>query len=244
MNLSAAPNPFSRQPLPPSALQALGEQAMRRVNNSRLKPLDGSPFYRRGVFRLYHMTHIDNLASILCHGLLSHNDAHAAGVVQRDIANQDVVERRALRQDAIHGRCINDYTPLYFNPKNPMLGAVQKRDGTFDEIVMLCFAPQDMFALGAIFTDGNAAALKTRFFSAPDDLDKLDYAALFGINWLLRPEGKRKRCAEVLVPTPLEPGSILSVVCRTPARAAQVRSMLTSLPSLRTGTKVDPELYF
>jgi len=48
-----------------------------------------------GIDYLYHMTHINNLSSIIRFGLLSHNAAHRLNVIQSDISDPDVQDIRA-----------------------------------------------------------------------------------------------------------------------------------------------------
>lgn len=53
---------------------------------------------------------------------------------------------------------------------------------------------------GVVFTDGNAASSQTAFYTSPDDLRRLDWTCLKARYWPAFLDGKRKRCAEVLVP--------------------------------------------
>ena len=53
---------------------------------------------------------------------------------------------------------------------------------------------------GVVFTDGNAASGATRFFSDLRDLKKIDWECLNAASWTDFKDGKRKRCAEVLIP--------------------------------------------
>ena len=45
---------------------------------------------RYGIDYLYHFTHMDNMPSMLEHGLLSHNEAHAKDVVEYDMSDSEV----------------------------------------------------------------------------------------------------------------------------------------------------------
>ena len=98
------------------------------------------------------MTHKDNLPSILRQGLLSHNAAHGGGHNARNIADPNVTGIRARKVEPIHGRLINDYVPLYFNPKNAMLYV---RKHIQDDIVILGIDPNVILEPQSIFTDGN-----------------------------------------------------------------------------------------
>ena len=65
---------------------------------------------------LYHMTHIDNLPSILKHGLLAHGNSYQ----KEDISNREVNSRRSMK-DPIYRKPIHNYVPFYFSPRNAML---------------------------------------------------------------------------------------------------------------------------
>lgn len=157
---------------------------------------------------LYHMTHISNLENILKYGLLSHILAHENNYIQTNIANTNVNEIRS-HKEPIYNKPIHSYVPLYFNPINPMLYAKQDIQ---DDIVILEFSPLVLLEDGVIFTDGNAAVLTTttyksatKFYSNLDDLDKIDLPfILYQKGWNNYEDGKRKKCAEVLVPDRLD----------------------------------------
>jgi len=61
------------------------------------------------VKALYHMTHIDNLYSILKYGLLSHGNQFQ----KEDISNREVNSRRSVR-DPLFRRPLHSYVPFYF----------------------------------------------------------------------------------------------------------------------------------
>lgn len=160
-----------------------------------------------GITGLYHMTHIDNLASILSNGLLSHTQARNNNYLQTDIANNDVNVRRS-HNEPIHNRPIHDYAPLYFNPKNPML---YFRKDIQNNIAILEFSPLVLLKEGVIFTDGNASVhttatynSQTQFYSDLNDLNKLDWKCINDKWWNDYEDGKRKKCAEVLIPDKIE----------------------------------------
>lgn len=143
---------------------------------------------------LYHMTHKNNLENILQNGLLSHTLARA-GLNQVDIADNQVNARRE-RRETIHNRSIHDYVPLYFNPKNPMLF---KRRDIQDDILILAIDRNLILNQNSIFTDGNAASHGTRFFNSIAQLQQLNWRCIKGEYWNDFPDGKRIRCAEVLI---------------------------------------------
>lgn len=151
---------------------------------------------RYGIDYLYHFTHMDNMPSMLEHGLLSHNQAHAKDLVEEDISNPEVQALRGNRHSP-SGRSLHDYAPLYFNPKNPMLYLLREHQ---NDVVILLLDRRLLAQPGVFFTDGNAANRPTRFFTDPRDLAELDWNCIRADYWNDFDDGKRKRCAEVLVP--------------------------------------------
>jgi|YelNatPaOPRAMG01_1025707.scaffolds.fasta_scaffold50554_2 hypothetical protein len=77
------------------------------MENERLS----SVLRKKGRIFLYYLTHRDNVASILCKGILSKNRIEIAGLEYTSIA-KDSVQRRRNRIEAF-GRPIHDYVPLY-----------------------------------------------------------------------------------------------------------------------------------
>jgi len=157
---------------------------------------------------LFHITRLENLSSIARSGLTSHNHAHA-DFQPKDISDPNVQERRRRKSDPIHRRPLHDYVPLYFRARNPMLYV---RKGMQKQLAVLYVEKSVLCRRGVVFTDGNAAAANTRFFSSVDDLVQLDWACLEATDWTAYDDGKRKRCAEVLVPDAIPKGQIKHIV--------------------------------
>ncbi len=158
-------------------------------------------------FNLFHMTDIHNLENILENGLLSHNNARKNNLTKVDISDNEVNARRT-RIEPIFRKSIHDYVPLYFNPRNPMLYV---RKYMQNNIVILGIDPIVLGNENTIFTDGNAAANKTTFYKEIDDLKKLNWKCVNADYWSEFTDGKRIRCAEVLVPEKLPISMITSV---------------------------------
>lgn len=202
-------------------------------------PVDREVFSTYRIRYLYHMTHRSNLQSILQRGLLSHNAAHRNGYVRHDIADSDVVQRRSWKRDTIYHRSINDYAPLYFNPKNPML---YKRREVQDELVILGFDPVLLFDQEAIFCDGNAAATDTNFYNHISSLERLSWQCIHANSWNDITDGRRIRCAEVLVYPAIQPKSIRAIFCRSHQTLKIVQPLLADYPHIRLC--IDYSLYF
>ena len=108
--------------------------------------------------KIYHMTHIKNLSSILSRGILAHGNRYQSA----DISNQDVNQRRAKREP-VYGRRLHEYTPFYFTAKNMMMFFVQNEFP--DEVVVLEIDAQALVdAKQALVTDINAAKGAAQFY--------------------------------------------------------------------------------
>lgn len=68
---------------------------------------------------LYHVTALNNLQSILEHGLLSRNDAIASRLLVKDVANSEIIEKRKELG-------ILDCVPFHFFEPTPFTGAIFK----------------------------------------------------------------------------------------------------------------------
>jgi len=169
-----------------------------------------SELQKMGIEYFYHMTHMENLSSIMHYGLLSHNSAHKKNLVCKDISNHQVNIRRA-KIDPINSMSLHEYVPLYLNPRNPMLYV---RRNIQAKILILCFEANKILNIGnVIYTDGNAASNTTKFYSSVSDFNKLDWNCLHLDYWSGIIDGKRKKCAEVLVPNYIPSSLIHKIVC-------------------------------
>lgn len=157
---------------------------------------------------LYHITHIDNLSGIRLHGLLSKTRMAALHLSMVDISDHEVQDRRD-RPEPVFSLPIHDYVPLYFNPKNAML---YKRKELRAFLVILAIPITKAMGELYVFTDGNAASGSTKL-----DVDLLitreSDSVLKANYWGGLPDGKRRRCAEMLVHERIEPQLIHHAYC-------------------------------
>lgn len=166
----------------------------------------------------YHLTHKDNLAGILQHGILSHTDVlNRDDVLAVDISDSGVQQRRE-RAESVNHRSIHDYVPLYINPKNPML---YFRRELQHEIIILKISPKVLQYGQHVFSDGNSACLKTKF-SANSEIMEDSIDALNAKYWANCIDGKRRRCAELLVYPIVQPIHVLSAICSNNALAREI----------------------
>src|SRR5664280_808551 len=132
---------------------------------------------RERVTELHFIAPLDNLRSIMTHGVLSHRLAQS--VRHTSIALPEVQERRNAKR-VPNGLPIHDYVNLYFDARNPMMYSRLNRLG---ELVIVRVDPAVMSQPGAIITDGNAASESTLFLPSPAGLVQLDESLVYAHSW-------------------------------------------------------------
>lgn len=152
---------------------------------------------------IFHMTHIDNLESILSHGLLCHNECKRQNINYHDIAHQSIQDRRAnMTVPCGAGGSVHDYVPFYFSALNPMLLA-RLNTKSIDQPMMV-FIGLKIDALeraGAVFTDASAnTTIPPVFFDDLADLDKLSWPLIRNNKWKYSDDERHKKMAEALIP--------------------------------------------
>lgn len=191
-----------------------------------------------GIDYLYHMTYIDNLASIIKNGLLSHNEAYRQGLIKADISDSNVQDIRAGTIDPCYNRSLHEYVPLYFSPRNPML---YRRREIQEDIVILGLDPQLLSEPNIVFTNGNAAASGTIFYTVISMLDHLPWNLIRARSWTDIEDGKRIKCAEVLVYPKIEPSRIQMVFSYSDKHR---ETIIAAKQGTRIMGRVSRDLYF
>lgn len=161
----------------------------------------------------YHMTHINNLDSIIRNGLYPHNNTYK----KTDISNVDVNDRR-VRLEPIYHKQIHSYVPFYFNPRNAMLFRNQKKFG--NSIVILQFKNSLIDINNSIITNANASADNTLFTSNVNHLNDQNFINLsnvFADSWnnYGNPnyQIKQTMMAELLIPIVVKNNYIEKIIC-------------------------------
>lgn len=162
---------------------------------------------RSRVTELHFITPLANLASIVQHGILSHERAQAIPHVS--IALEEVQDRRRNKR-VPGGLRIHEYANVYFDARNPMM---YRRLGQRRELAVIRVSPRVLDMPGAVIADGNAAGDGTCFRESPGGLEMLDEERVYAEWWtdddiFTHWEKKRQRCAEVLVPDCIPPSFI------------------------------------
>lgn len=164
----------------------------------------------------FHFTHLQNLDSIVKHGILSTNKKKELGIEHLDVASESIQERRSSMNVtcAPNGK-VHDYVPFYFCSRNPMfLSLVNSKNVDQQMMVFLAFKSERLLADDVVFTDASANTIPPpNFYNDPTDLDKLDWTAIESKKWSPETDDERhKRMAEVLFLEKVPVDSIDSII--------------------------------
>jgi hypothetical protein len=194
---------------------------------------------RTELTELHYITRIENLTSILEHGILSHNE-----MVKRQhvsVAMQAVQDKRA-RKVVPGGRRLHDYANLYICGRNPMMFV---RRAQHENLCVLSVSPAVLDIPGTVITDQNAASDYVRYAASPDGLVHVDRALTFARHWthpddqIAEWKHKAAKCAEVLVPDSVPPRHIQAVYVSCEVGRQRVIAVQQSKP-----VPVNPDLFF
>lgn len=173
-------------------------------------------------FKLYHMTHIDNLFEIMAKGLFSHSSVGA----YKDVSNISVNEIRNAEEPIFH-RPIHNYVPLYFNVRNAMLYAVQSNYA--DRIIILEFDNMVCLPKDVLFTYNNAACLDAVFYSTAQEFveDNL-WSRIYQRYWGADKNIKQEMMSECLVLDHINSSLIKKIHCISEKVANEVLEILSA----------------
>lgn len=189
----------------------------------------------------YHITHVENLASIVeCGHLHCDRGCVEAQCNPIGIAHRNLKEQRARTVvNVAAGGTLADYVPFYYAPRSPMLcaiwyGNVAEYAGSQEDIVHLVCSVEDLAEPGrfAITNRHPITALAQQF----DDLaalDELDWTLMSAKYWNDTDEdGDRKfrRQAEFLVHRSVPIEAIRLVGAMTAEAAERAAALLAEMP--------------
>lgn len=191
---------------------------------------------RNEIKELHYITHIDNISSILCRGILSHQAVQR--LPHKTVHDKKVQARRAERVIP-NGLPLHQYANLYFCARNAMLNTITRqrsitakrpkteqaclfpehaithqRSISREELAILQIAPAVLNLPNVIITEINAAAdIEPRWHAVANGLPKLDAGIIYAHSWN-HPDPNEKRnlkqhmMAEALVPRQVPPEHI------------------------------------
>jgi hypothetical protein len=185
---------------------------------------------RSDVTELYYITPIENVPSIMKHGILSHN--LSSRLLHRTVAMPEMQAKRENKR--IPGaRMLHDYANLYFDAHNPMLC---KRQDLNNGICVLKIEDTVLNLPDVIVADRNAAKDYARFYSAKDGLTALDKDKIHARYWTNARDQyeawdlKAIKCAEVLIPNRVEPKYILGAFVANQIAFESFQKLESKLP--------------
>lgn len=147
------------------------------------------------IEEFHNIVAIDNIPSILTHGLLCHD--LACKIDHKDISLNEVQERRG--KSVPGGLALHKYVNLYFHARNPML-YLRKDERICILRINKCLANFD----SVVFSDRNAAS-EYALFKSQESIDSFDFGKIYAKYWnndddIIYFDNKSKKCAEILVP--------------------------------------------
>lgn len=153
---------------------------------------------RRKIKEFHYITPIENIPSILEHGVLSYE--RIASLPHSSIAMEEVQEMR----DEVkipNGLRLHQYANFYLHTRNPMMYA-RKENAKY--LCVLRVSTEARHIDGCVITDGNAASEYTRFLSIQQS-EQLDLEAIYAEDWthdnrIVYLRHKSQKCSEFLVP--------------------------------------------
>ena len=150
---------------------------------------------------LYNIMPIDNIPSVLEHGLLCYHEAKKYS--HTSIAMNEVQARRESTS-VPGGLPLHDYANLYFVFWNPML---YKRKDENEKLCILAFSAAVLDMEGCVVSDRNAASTFPKFYEPEEGIRRLSFEKIYDKYWVhdeydaaQREAHKKIKCAEVLVP--------------------------------------------
>ena len=199
---------------------------------------------KRNIKSLYYITHINNLPSILRHGILSHRQIEKQGIPFTPIYNPEIVASRESRNTP-ERKSLWEYANVYFQPRNPMLYKVLSETDKKD-VVIIGISPQVIDTTGAFISLGNAASSLTPITDAEKGLHIIsdELWSIINSDWWKTEDGtKRKIMAECLVPNSISPTQIHSIYATSQLVADKIRPVLADY-SLQVSVVVEPHMFF
>jgi hypothetical protein len=197
---------------------------------------------------IFHITHVENLASIIAHGCLwSDSQRIARNLDTTNIGYSHIKQRRLNRLvTAGSGGKLGDYVPFNFCPRSVMLYVVSRGhvdySGGQDEIVHLVSSVNTATSLGKpwAFTDRHADLAYATYFASLGELSEVDWNVMPLAYWA-GDDVKERRQAEFLVHTSFPWAAVERIGVKNAVVAAKVQALLAGrAPTVA----VQPDWYY
>src|SRR5713226_7295913 len=149
--------------------------------------------------KIYHITHLRNLPSIVEKGSLYSDAKRIESELDCEIVGMSEIKKRRLERLRVTchpGTKVGEYVPFYFCPRSIMLYLLYMgnhpdltyRGGQTSIIhlqadLMKVISWADQRHVRWAFSDGNAGTSFAQFYNSVDDLDKIDWEAIEARNF-------------------------------------------------------------
>ncbi len=198
--------------------------------------------------KVSHITHIDNLSSILAQECLwSDAKRIELGLVNQNIGYSHIKQRRLVRPvNVAAGGTIGQYVPFNFCPRSVMLYVIylghENYDGGQEQIVHLISDTDTVRATNqdCFFTDIHA---DLAFAEQIDDFKRIDELNFNKIHAKYWQEFKEEKQAEFLAYQAVSWNCIRQIAVKTPELALKVEKLL-STSSHKPEIVIKPEWYY
>lgn len=156
--------------------------------------------------KIYHITHFDNLASIIqCGCLWSDAQRRKQEFSSTNIGHKHIKDRRMTRPVPVSkGGVLGDYVPFNFCPRSVMLFVVTRGHSDYSgggsEIIHLASSFNAVLEAKRpwAFTDGHAEVAFAEYFDQVGDFDEVDWSVM-PLQFWNETDVKHRRQAEFLV---------------------------------------------
>ena len=144
--------------------------------------------------KIYHITHIDNLSSVLAAGCIESDGRRFRQGVGQTAIGMTAIKSRRMFEIAVachRGTKVGDYVPFYFCPRSIMLFIIHKDNhpdmtyhGGQGPILHLqidlgaAISWAEEYGVRWAFSDRNAGSYYTEFYSRQKDLKVIDWKAV------------------------------------------------------------------
>jgi hypothetical protein len=202
---------------------------------------------RDALAELHFLTSIENLVSIVEHGILSHE--RAARLPHVDLSNPAIQDLRKGKAVAYAGqaraRKLHSYANLFLHGRNSML-----KDLCYSHchraVAVLAVGLEVLDLPGVVIADQNAASKYVRFHASPDGLEHLHEGYVLAREWgdqnvdqIDYWRRKSRRSAEVLVPDRIDSRYLRRAYVSCEGSYKRVRAL-----ALPLDVSIDPDLFF
>jgi O-acetyl-ADP-ribose deacetylase (regulator of RNase III) len=175
------------------------------------------------IKNLYYITHVENIPSIIEHGIMAHDLVEREGINYTPVYDSQIVANRRDKK-APNNQSLWTFANLYFQPRNPMMyRVIHEKDK--DNIAVIGVRRDVLNLPGVYVSTGNAASMPSEILPVDQGLKVVERMwSIIRSEWWREEDGsKRKIMAECLVPERVPPDLIDTVYVNKYLTADQVK---------------------